>query len=170
MVKRSAKERSRLDLVVEMLRGCGAGGATLDEVAAATKLTRDEVREVFTGADAEYRIEDDRSDGWQSVRRLCLSEYERAGLHPNASEVMAWLERGPKPRLYIEEYRPPEMKAALKQLIKRGFVKAIGRGAGGSCYRADRPEHQKRARDLARFCSALIHVAPEEREILGDWV
>ena len=87
----------------------------------------------------------------------------------NAGEVMAWLKDGPLPRLYIEEHRR-EMRAALNQLVKRGLVKSIGRGAGGACYRTDRPKHVDRARNLARFCRALVHVDPRERRILGEWI
>ena len=156
------EELSHLELVVEMLCVRGKSGATYKEIAAATRLTEGEVWTAVRGAE-EDRIGDNNGE------RVWLSEYELAGLHPNAGEVMAWLKDGPLPRLYIEEHRR-EMRAALNQLVKRGLVKSIGRGAGGACYRTDRPKTVDRASNLARFCRALVHVDPRERRILGEWI
>lgn len=156
MSSRKPKERSHLDIVVEMLRGCGDGGATFKEIVAATKLTRDDVWTAFRNAE-EDRIENEGE-------RLWLSKYERAGLHPNAGEVMAWLNDRPLPRQYIEEDRP-EMQAALKQLIRRGLVRAIG-GACGACHRTDRPLHSERAKKLARVGRALARIDPKDRDVV----
>jgi len=66
----------------------------------------------------ECRIETDgESHRTGNAARYWLSSYERAGLHPNAGEVMGWLENGPATRQYIVEGRP-EMRAALAQLLR----------------------------------------------------
>jgi hypothetical protein len=166
-MKRTPKT-SHVDRLVEALRPAGERGLTAREIAAKTGLTLAEIQTACLRAE-ENRIETDNRPADTGVfagstTLFWLSAYERAGLHPNAGEVMSWLSQ-PLPREYVEKHRP-EMKAALAELLKRRLVKTTGT----ICYRADRPTHKVRATALSKAWRAVGVLAPNDRSKLGETI
>ena len=149
-LSKATRRRTDEERVLAALRD---GGLTFEALATVTKLPSDRLHAALMNIQEERVQQHVQPRSRLEVYRL--SPYERDGFHPNAGEVMAWLEDRPLPRSRIEEDRP-EMRAALKQLVKRGLVKTTC--GGDICYRRDRAAHMARGQKLLKMC-ALIEKA-----------
>ena len=92
--------KKNVEALIAVLRASGEKGATVAEITTKSKLTVDKIETAYLDAQEE-RIETDHKSG--SKQRFWLSRYERQGLHPNAGEVMGWLEDRPVPRARFED-------------------------------------------------------------------